>query len=190
MLGAADSLPRRPCRVLVAGTSGSGKTTLAVRIAAVLGVPHVEIDALFHGSDWTPRPTFEADVRRFSAQPEWVTEWQYGSVRGLLGERADLLVWLDLPRSVVMRQVVRRTLTRRLRRQRLWNENTEPPLWTVLTHRDHIVRWAWNTHHESGTRVGTLLLQRAELTVVQLRDRREVEQWLSGPLQRAHAMRG
>jgi adenylate kinase family enzyme len=66
----------------VAGTSGSGKTTLAARIAAVLKVQHVEIDALFHGPGWTPRPSFEADVHRFSAGPTWVTEWQNGSVRG------------------------------------------------------------------------------------------------------------
>ena len=62
LLGFTELLPRRPRRVLVAGTSGSGKSTLAARIADVLTVPHVEIDALFHGPDWTPRPSFEQDV--------------------------------------------------------------------------------------------------------------------------------
>jgi adenylate kinase family enzyme len=61
LLGARDPLPRRPSRVLVAGTSGSGKTTLATRIAGTLTVPHVEIDALFHGPAWTPRPSFLDD---------------------------------------------------------------------------------------------------------------------------------
>jgi adenylate kinase family enzyme len=66
LLGPGDPLPRRPSRVLVAGTSGAGKTTLAARIGALLRLPHVEIDALFHGPGWRPRPTFEADVRRFA----------------------------------------------------------------------------------------------------------------------------
>ncbi len=51
LLGAEASLPVRPRRILVAGTSGAGKTTVARRVAAVLSIPHIEIDALFHGLD-------------------------------------------------------------------------------------------------------------------------------------------
>ena len=171
--------------MLVAGTSGAGKTTLAARIADVLQVPHTEIDSLFHGPDWTPRPTFVADVHRCTAGPAWTMEWQYDPVRTHLAERADLLVWLDLPRALVMRQVIRRTLLRRLRRERLWNGNVEAPLWTILTTDDHIVRWAWQTHHRSAARVRTLIRQRPDLTVVRLRSRREIAQWLRGPLRRA-----
>ncbi len=140
--------------MLVAGTSGTGKTTLAARVADVLDVPHVEIDALFHGPGWTPRPTFVAEVAEFSAGPAQVTEWQYGQVRPLLAARADLLVWLDLPRAVVMRQVVRRTVVRRVHRQRLWHDNVEPPLRTLLTDPEHIARWAWSTHSEGPGRGG------------------------------------
>jgi adenylate kinase family enzyme len=166
--------------VLVAGTSGSGKTTVAARIAAVLQLPHVEIDALFHGPDWTPRPSFVEDVHRFSAGPAWVTEWQYTAVRAHLAERADLLVWLDLPRAVVMRQLVRRTALRRLRRERLWNGNVEAPLWTVFTDRQHILRWAWNTHGKTAPRVRDLLRARPDLPVVRLRSRTEIARWLNG----------
>jgi adenylate kinase family enzyme len=187
LLGAADSLPHRPLRVLVSGTSGSGKTTLAARIAASLRAPHVEIDSLFHGPDWTAMPSFEADVHRFSAGSTWVTEWQYGAVRTYLADRADLLVWLDLPRSLVMRQVLRRTLIRRLRRQRLWNDNVEPPLWTVLTNPDHIVRWAWTTHDKTARRVTDLLARRPDLPVVRLHSHGDAARWLCGPLRRAQA---
>lgn len=168
--------------MLVAGTSGAGKTTLAARVAAALRVPHVEIDALFHGPGWTRRPSFEADVHRFSAEPGWVTEWQYGSVRAHLAARADVLLWLDLPRRRVMRQVIRRTLVRRLRRQRLWNGNVEPPLWTILTDPEHIVRWAWNTHGKTAARVTRLLNERPELTVVRIRSHIEAARWADGPL--------
>lgn len=180
ILGVDDALSLRPHRVLVAGTSGSGKTTVAGRVAAALGVPHIEIDALFHGPDWTPRPSFEADVHRFAAGPEWVTEWQYGSVRDHLADRADLLVWLDLPRSLVMRQVLRRTVLRRLRREVLWNGNVEPPFRTILTDREHIVRWAWTTHHVNAERVTELARRRPELPVVRLRSRAEVARWIAG----------
>ncbi|MDX3236008.1 adenylate kinase [Streptomyces sp. ME03-5709C] len=189
LLGPADPLPHRPRRVLVAGTSGAGKTTLAARVAAVLAVPHVEIDALFHGPGWTRRPSFEADVRRFSAETGWVTEWQYRSVRDHLAARADLLLWLDLPRRRVMRQVIRRTLLRRVRRQVLWNGNIEPPFRTILTDPEHIVRWAWNTHAETAKRVRRLLDDQPALTVVRIRSRYEAARWANGPLRDSVAMR-
>ena len=148
----------------------------------LLLVPHVEIDALFHGPGWTLRPTFEDEVRRLVAEPSWVTEWQYSQVRPLTAARAELLVWLDLSRCRVMRQVGRRTLQRRLSRQMLWNGNIEPPLWTLFTDSEHIVRWAWSTHSKTAQRVAALREQRPELDVVQLRTRSDVQHWVSGPL--------
>ena len=185
MLSATDALPHRPRRVLVAGTTASGKTTLAARISEALGVRHVEIDALFHGPKWTPRETFEAEVEAFSVQPGWVTEWQYSAVRERLAQRADLVVWLDLRRATVMRRVVQRTVRRRLYRQVLWNGNIEPRLWTVVTDREHIVRWAWSTHHKSAQRIAAVQQQRPRLVMVRLRDRHAVEQWVHGPLRHA-----
>jgi adenylate kinase family enzyme len=185
LLRTDDPLPQKPRRVLVAGPSGSGKTSLAARIGEVLDIRHVEIDGLFHGPDWQPRATFEEDVRAFSAEPAWVTEWQYDAVRPLLAERADLLAWLDLPRYVVMRQVVRRTVRRRLRREVLWNGNQEPPFRTIFTDPEHIVRWAWTTHHRSPERVRTLLAERPDLVVVRIRSHEEARRWLAGPLTRS-----
>lgn len=185
ILGPGDTLPARPRRLLVAGTSGAGKTTVAWRAAAALGCPHVELDALHHGPDWSVRPQFEADVAAFSAQPAWTTEWQYSRVRGLLLDRAELLVWLDLPRRVVMRRVIARTLRRRLGRQRLWNGNVEPPLRTILTDSDHIVRWAWRTHARTHRRVLMVASTRPDLPVVRLRTPAEITAWLAGPLAEA-----
>ena len=188
LLTSRDPLPGRPRRVLVAGTSGSGKTTLARLIADVLTIGYVEIDGLFHGPDWVPRDSFAAEVEAFSSGPEWVTEWQYGQVRTLLAERADLLVWLDLGRARVIRQVTVRTVRRRLRRELLWNGNVEPPLRTLFTDPDHIVRWAWKTHGQSASRVRTLLLERPRLPVVRLGSHRQARDWLDGPLRNALTM--
>jgi adenylate kinase family enzyme len=185
LLGAADPLPGRPWRVLVGGTSGAGKTTLVRTIARTLGYPHVELDALHHGPAWTVRPEFESDVDRFRAGPTWVTELQYAAVRDRLLERADLVVWLDLPRPVVMGRVIRRTVRRRLRREALWNGNHEPPLWTFLTDREHIVRWAWRRHAPDRARLGAINTGRPDLAVVRLTTRAGVSAWVAGPLREA-----
>jgi adenylate kinase family enzyme len=177
LLTAWDALVCQPKRVLVAGTSGSGKTTLSRRIAAVLDVPPTEIDALFHGPSWLPRDNFMLDVVALVVRPSWVTEWQYAKARPLLLSYADLLVWLDLPRALVMRRLVRRTVQRRLNRTVLYNGNLEPPLSTFFTDRDHIVRWAWRTHHENAERVAASLSTREDLSVVRLRSQKDVDRW-------------
>ena len=175
-------LPLRPRRILVTGTSGAGKTTLARALGERLGVPHTDIDGLFHGPNWVPRPEFVAEATALAATDEWVTEWQYSLVRPLFLARAELLVWLDHSRAHVMRQIVPRTLHRRVHRVEMWNGNVEPPLWTIFTRRDHIVRWAWRAHRKTTTRVHEVLARHDAPVVVRLRTRREVHAWLAGPV--------
>lgn len=184
LFGPADLLPHRPRRVLVAGTSGAGKSTLATSMARRLGLPYVEMDALFHGPRWTPRPEFVDDVRRLVRQPDWVTEWQYRQARPVLLGYADTMVWLDHPRHFVMRRLVVRTARRRLRREELWNGNSEPPLRTVFTDPEHLLRWAWRSHGRMREKLDAVLAGEhgARLAVVRLSGQREVDQWCAGPL--------
>ncbi|MEP6843872.1 MAG: AAA family ATPase [Pseudolysinimonas sp.] len=175
MLSAADRLDPPPQRILVAGVSGSGKTTLARRISAATGIPHTEIDSLRHGPNWMPRDDFAADVERFTRADSWITEWQYRELRPLLAERADLLIWIDLPVALTMSRVIRRTLRRRLRREVLWNGNVESPLLTFLTERDHIIRWAWRTRNSWRNHVAETAAAHPELRIMRLTHRRQVD---------------
>lgn len=166
-------------RVLVVGVSGVGKSTLAAELADRLALPYTELDAMFHGPGWVPRPEFEAEVAELAGRESWVTEWQYTGAREVLAARAELLVWLDLPFwTVTLPRVVRRTLRRRLGRQRLWNGNVEPPLHTIFTDPEHIVRWAWSTRKVYGDRVAALQRRRPELPVVRLRSVAAAQRWL------------
>lgn len=177
LLGPDDALPGLPRRVLVAGAPGSGKSTLAARLSGALGLPYTELDGLFHGPGWQPRPEFEAEVAALAARPAWITEWQYTPVRPLLASRCELMVWLDLPRRRVMTRVVRRTVARRVGRTELWNGNREGPLRAVLTDPEHIIRWSWTAYPRLAGMVGEVLRSRPELPVVRLRTPAEVESW-------------
>ncbi len=117
----------------------------------------------------------------FTAGPTWITEWQYDAVRPLVRERADLMVFLLYSRSLVMRRVARRTLSRRVRRTQLWNGNREAPLRTFLTDPEHVVRWAWRVHPQTLQRFEEVR-ERGDVVVVALRTPRELEAWLAGPL--------
>jgi adenylate kinase family enzyme len=136
-------------RVSVVGNSGSGKTTTTAALAAALGVPHLELDSVFHQSGWVPLPReeFQARVAEFTTGDGWVVDGNYSAVRELVWSRADTVVWLDLDRPEVMRQLARRTLSRMARRTVLWNGNRER--WGNLVRLDpqeSILRWAWTRH--------------------------------------------
>lgn len=179
MLSAESPLPFTPLRIAVAGPSGVGKTTLCAELARRTGAEHIEIDALFHGPDWTPRPQFVDEVRGFLARDAWVTEWQYSPARPLISQRAQLLVWLDLPFwRVTFPQVVRRTVGRSWGKKKLWNGNVEPPLRTIFSDPEHIIRWSVQTRNLYRERVPVTDAQHPGLTVVRLRSRRQVRAWL------------
>jgi len=101
-VGRREAHPRRRVvarRIAVAGASGNGKTTLSKRLAAKLGVPYVELDALNHLPGWTEatpealRRDVEAAMNRSDG---WVLDGTYQNKIGdVVLRRADTLVWLD-----------------------------------------------------------------------------------------------
>ncbi|MEH3153872.1 MAG: AAA family ATPase [Gordonia paraffinivorans] len=187
-MGWADELGHRPRRIAVAGVAGSGKTTACRRIAPVIGTGHIEIDGLFHGPNWTPRPAFVDDVRSLVAQDSWVVEWQYASVRDLIADRCDVLLWLDFPFwRVTFPRVVRRTIRRRVRREVLWNGNVEQGLSRIAVDSTHIVRWAIGTRNAYREMVPDAARRHPGATVVRIRTPTELDGWIDGVLTIAQA---
>lgn len=135
--------------VVVIGCTGAGKTTFARRLATARGGTHIELDAIYHQPGWKPldNATFQTTLRaRMAASPNgWVTCGNYNTQTGDVHlARADTLVWLDPPRSVVMWRVITRTVWRAVTRKRLWNGNREPLRnlyrWDPEV---NVIRWAW-----------------------------------------------
>jgi adenylate kinase family enzyme len=115
------------------GPSCSGKTTLAQALAERLGLRHVELDALHHGPNWQ-----EASAEELLAKVEaeladldgWVVDGNYmGKIGTSVVDRAETVVWLDLPLRVCLRRMWRRTTHRIRDRTELWgtgNRETWP----------------------------------------------------------------
>ena len=172
----------RPRRIAVIGTTGSGKTTLARSVAAAIGAPHIELDGLFHGPNWTPAPpeVFRARVSEAIAAPAWVTDGNYSHVLDrMVWSAADLVVWLDYPFSVVIWRLFRRTIRRGLRREVLWNGNRESLRSHFFT-RDSLFLWAKNTHwkHRGDWTAAFASPDLAHVRVIRLRRPREATVWL------------
>ena len=181
-------------RIALVGSPGSGKTTVAAELARRLGLTHVELDAVFHQPSWgeLPRDEFRSRVAAaldgHDGRDGWVVDGNYAAVQDLVWARADTVVWLDLPRAITMRRVVRRSAARVLLRRRLWNDNRER-LRELLSRDPHrsIVVWAWTMHGTYAERYGAASCEPAyaHLTFVRLRSPSEVRRFLrTGPASR------
>jgi len=133
-------------RVIVIGSSCSGKTTLARRLAELLGSPHIKLDALHWGPDWSevPRERFRAALEKRVEGDRWVVDGNYSAVRDIVWERATDAAWLNYRFHVVFGRALARTLRRIVLREELFNGNRESFRKAFLS-RDSILLWVIRT---------------------------------------------
>ena len=140
-------------RICVVGVTAAGKSTLSKQLADDLGLTHIELDALYHQPNWEPAATeqFQADLRAAMAHADETTDgWtmcgNYNTASDRMGQHAaDTIVWLDLPKRIVMARVVRRTLRRTITNVELWNGNTESLKNVMSTDpAKNLVVWTWS----------------------------------------------
>lgn len=169
-------------RVSVVGNSGSGKTTLGRALAARLEVPFVELDAIYHLPGWTPIDVepFRTIVAELAGGDGWVIDGNYGAVRDLVWARADTVVWFDLPRRTVMRQVLWRTVRRAVTRQQLWNGNRERLSSLLrLDPQRSLLRWAWTRHEVYRARYTSAAAEREDLDFIRIGSHRDAARLLA-----------
>jgi adenylate kinase family enzyme len=174
------------------GGSCVGKTTVSRRLAGMLGVPHIELDALHHDAGWREAPAelLQTRVRAaFDAAPDgWVVDGNYRSKLGsLVLERADTAVHLAPPFWPTFGRALRRTIGRTITRAELWNGNREQirhlftPYW--------IPWWVLRTHRHYAREISERVAAQPHLEVVHLRSVDEIERFLQS-IQATESMSG
>jgi adenylate kinase family enzyme len=161
-------------RILVVGCSGAGKTTFAVRLAEVLGLPVIHLDAEYWRPGWqhTPADEWPSRVDDLAAQDRWVMDGNYGGTLERRLARAEAVVFLDVPRLTCLRRVILRSWRYRGRPGPGLPDGCPERLeWQFLM-------WVWDFERRSRGRVVSLLAA-SGLPVVRLCDRRETERWLT-----------
>jgi adenylate kinase family enzyme len=177
---AGEPFPFR--RVNVMGVSASGKSTFARDLALRLGVPHIELDALYWEPGWTaaPNEVMRTRVAAATAGDAWVVDGNYAVVRDIVWQRAQAVVWLDYPLSTVLWRYATRTRRRIRQREEIWpGTGNRERLSMHLFRRDGLLWWILTTYHRRRREYPRLLAANPQLATVRLRSQREADAWLA-----------
>lgn len=171
-------------RIAVIGTTGSGKSTLAERLSQKLGIPYIEMDALYWEPGWQ-----EADPYKFWDRVEdaiepgaWVIVGNYRLVQPMIWDKAETIIWLDFPLYILLWRLFTRTIRQAWRREELWNGNRET-LWRFLRFwsRDSLIYWLFKTYwmRKREYSVWLSLPGYEHLKVFHFKHPRELERWFA-----------
>lgn len=171
-------------RVMVVGISGAGKSTFAERLADAAGLRLVELDLLNWGPDWYNRSVEEPMILRESTDlatqgDDWIVAGGYSQLWPIIWPRAEHIVWLDLPRTQVMRQVIPRSLARVASGTDVFPGCREN--FFRLFSAEHPIRWAWNRHRSRRESIARALAEPvyAHLVVHRCHSRKDADATLT-----------
>jgi hypothetical protein len=149
-------------------------------------VPYVELDALNWGPNWTmvPIDVFKERVARAVEGDAWVIDGNYGGrgARDLVWPRADTVVWLDPPLSVILARLLARAVRRIRSGEEIWPDTGNRETYrNQFVARDNLFWWALKTYRRRRRELPEILArpEYAHLTVRHFRRPAEADAWLS-----------
>jgi adenylate kinase family enzyme len=144
-------------RVVVLGSGGAGKSLLATELGRRTGLPVVHLDVLFWRPGWQLASREEAvrALRAAVAGDRWILDGNFLPRPGEVGdgrfERADTVIFLDLPRGTCLRRVLARRVRGRRRRRPDLPEGCPEGLDLAF------LRWVWAFPKNSRPKILELL---------------------------------
>jgi adenylate kinase family enzyme len=155
--------------IFVVGTSGSGKSTLGTYLAESLNYRYLELDSIYWMPNWTAREASELAQILETEQSKPGGLVLDGNVlsKGAKIAPADVLIFLDYSRALVVSRVLRRTIRRVITRQELWSGNREQAKFLVSTNPElNPVLWAYKTHFRRRNEYLTLISSLGETGIM------------------------
>lgn len=99
-------------RVMIIGGSGSGKSTFAIKLGEQTGLPVIHIDRIYWKPGWVERERDEVEklIRQATSAESWIFEGNHSKSFEERLQRADTLIFLDVPTWLRFWRVISRTL--------------------------------------------------------------------------------
>jgi adenylate kinase family enzyme len=163
-------------KILILGSGGAGKSTFARRLGLRLDIAVTHLDALYWQPGWIERPVAEwEDIQRAAAARDaWIMDGNYSGTLSTRLQACDTVILLDLPRTLCLWRVIKRSLK--------YRDRTRPSMAPGCDERINLefLKWVWRYPARSRPRVlAQLEAHRHRIEVIRLRSRAEVEQFLA-----------
>ncbi len=93
-------------------SAGVGKSTFARSLGKILNIPVNHLDTLYWKPGWVAASLeeFSKAQQEIINQPQWIIEGNYNNTFDIRAERADTIIYLELPLHVCLYRVVKRWL--------------------------------------------------------------------------------
>ena len=162
-------------RVLVIGSGGSGKSTVAAQLGELLGLEVQHLDKFNWSSGWVEpaRDEWIKTVTDLTDRDAWIMDGNYSGTLELRLQKADTIVFLDLPRVLCLWRI--------LKRRFLYRNGTRPDMAEGCRENLNFefVSWVWNYPRRSRPKIIRLLREHAgEKQIFWLRSHNEVKRFL------------
>lgn len=97
-------------RIMIIGCPGSGKSTLSEQLNKITAIPLYHLDKInwIDSHSTLSREEFFLELQHVLELSEWIIDGNYNHTLGSRMEKADLIIWLDLPRYVCTYRIIKR----------------------------------------------------------------------------------
>jgi adenylate kinase family enzyme len=166
-------------RVIVTGLPGSGKSTFSLAFAAKTGLPVIHLDLHYWKPGWVAPSETEWREKQCGllAGDAWIADGNYQETLDLRLERADTVVFLDMPWWLC----VRRAFLRGFRMPDRLPEGCDYSAWQRLRDEWRVAVRIWRNRRSQPEREHEIISQHSQHVAVQvLRSKREVSAFLDG----------
>ncbi|GMU19703.1 MAG: hypothetical protein AMXMBFR12_08950 [Candidatus Babeliales bacterium] len=164
-------------RITIIGNAGSGKSTLAQRLHAITKLPIYHLDQYFWKPGWQHPDPAEYKIIHDSIcdKDEWIIDGMNLRVLEHRIQRADIIIFLDIPRSQCFTNIFKRTWHYYGRQ----TPSSAPGCserfnWEFFK----FLKWVWDFKKRYPHKIMGILNQHSDKEVYILKSRKEIDAFL------------
>lgn len=97
-------------RIMIIGPGNAGKSTLAIKLGKSLNLPVYHLDKIFWLPNWVTidREKFIEEQSKITLMDQWIIEGDFKKTYEIRAKRADTIIYLNLPRRVIIPRFFKR----------------------------------------------------------------------------------